>query len=128
MKTVGDVYADACPCREILDLVGSKWSTLIIGLLEQNPHRFGDLRRGLSTVSKKVLTDTLRKLERSGLVSRTVLPTRPPQVEYALTDLGRSITAPLAAIRDWSEANLSDVLDAHGRFDAQTGDAAEASA
>ncbi|MEM6295717.1 MAG: helix-turn-helix domain-containing protein [Myxococcota bacterium] len=116
---IGNLYCDACPCRDVLDLVASKWSALIIGVLQQAPHRFGALRRAIPGVTQKMLTQTLRKLERDGLVSRTVLPTRPPQVEYALTPLGKSATEPLSAIRAWAEANLPSVLAAREQFDAQ---------
>lgn len=114
---VGDLYSAACPCRDILDLVASKWSTLIIGRLEDGPHRFGQLRRAVPGITQKMLTQTLRRLEQDGLVNREVLvQMRPPQVEYSLTPLGQSITEPLAAIRDWSESHLADVRAARERF------------
>lgn len=104
-----DVYARSCPCRGVLDLVASKWSALVIGALEAGPMRFGALRRRIEGVTQKMLTQTLRELERDGLVVRTVYPTVPPAVEYALTKLGRSVAGPLAAIRDWSERNLDEI-------------------
>lgn len=114
----GDLYSAACPCRDILDLVASKWSTLIIGKLEDGPHRFGQLRRAVPGITQKMLTQTLRRLEQDGLVHREVLvQMRPPQVEYSLTELGQSITEPLAAIRDWSECHLPDVRAARQRFE-----------
>ncbi len=116
---VGDLYSDACPCREILNLVASKWATLIIGKLEDGPLRFGQLRRAISGITQKMLTQTLRRLEQDGLVHREVLVhMRPPQVEYSLTELGQSVTEPLAAIRDWSEQHLPDVQAARRNFDA----------
>ncbi len=115
-ETVGDLYSETCPCREILDLVASKWSALIIGRLEEDTHRFGQLRRAIPGVTQKMLTQTLRRLEKDGLVHREVIPTRPPQVEYSLTDLGRSASSPLAAIRDWSEANLGAIKQARQQF------------
>lgn len=114
---LGDLYSESCPCREILDLIASKWSALIIGRLEIEPHRFGRLRRSIPGITQKMLTQTLRRLESVGLVSRTVLPTRPPQVEYALTDLGRSAAVPLGAVRDWSEKNLGAVQAAKQLFE-----------
>lgn len=117
LPDVGDLYSDTCPCRDILDLVASKWSALIIGRLEESPHRFGQLRRAIPGITQKMLTQTLRKLERDGLVHREVLPTRPPQVEYSLTDLGRSATEPLQAIRIWAEQNLQRVGQARLQFD-----------
>lgn len=117
--TVGDLYSDACPCREILNLVASKWATLIIGKLEEGPLRFGQLRRAISGITQKMLTQTLRRLEQDGLVHREVLAhMRPPQVEYSLTELGQSVTEPLAAIRDWSEQHLPDVQAARRNFEA----------
>ncbi|MEM9563210.1 MAG: helix-turn-helix domain-containing protein [Actinomycetota bacterium] len=114
----GDLYSDACPCRDILDLVASKWSTLIIGRLEDGSLRFGQLRRAIPGITQKMLTQTLRRLEQDGLVHREVLvQMRPPQVEYSLTELGHSITEPLAAIRDWSESHLPDVRAARRRFE-----------
>lgn len=115
---IGDLYTAACPCRDILDLVASKWSTLIIGKLEDGPLRFGQLRRAIPGITQKMLTQTLRRLEQDGLVNRDVLAQmRPPQVEYSLTELGHSITEPLAAIRDWSEQHLGDVRAARQRFE-----------
>lgn len=114
---IGDLYSAVCACRDILDLVASKWSTLIIGKLEDGPHRFGQLRRAIPGITQKMLTQTLRRLEQDGLVHREVLvQMRPPQVEYSLTDLGHSITEPLASIRDWSEQHLPDVRAARQRF------------
>ena len=113
----GDAYCPTCPCRDVLDLVGSKWSVLVIGVLERQPHRFGELRRAVPGITQKMLTQTLRRLEQDGLVDRTVLAEkRPPQVEYSLTDLGVTITEPLDAIRVWSERHLPDVREARTRF------------
>ncbi|MFZ4896554.1 winged helix-turn-helix transcriptional regulator [Plantibacter sp. Mn2098] len=104
-----DVYAAACPCRDMLDLIANKWTALAIGALEDGTLRFGEVKRRLEGVSPKVLTSTLRKLEESGLIERTVIPGVPLHVEYALTDLGRSATAPLAHIRSWVEQNIHQV-------------------
>ncbi|NNE96810.1 MAG: helix-turn-helix transcriptional regulator [Acidimicrobiales bacterium] len=115
---LGDIYSAECPCRDILDLVASKWSTLIIGVLQDHPHRFGQLKRAVPGITQKMLTQTLRRLEQDGLVHREVhTQMRPPQVEYSLTDLGHSVTKPLEAIRDWSERHLPDVRRARRRFD-----------
>lgn len=117
---LGDVYSATCPCRDILDLVGSKWSALVIGRLEEEPLRFGELRRAVPGITQKMLTQTLRLLERDGLVHRRVLvEKRPPQVEYSLTDVGQSVTEPLAAIRDWSQRHLTTVVAARREFDAR---------
>jgi DNA-binding HxlR family transcriptional regulator len=103
-----DVYAAQCPCRALLDLLANKWSALAIGALEQGPQRFGALQRRLQGVSPKVLTQTLRRLEDFGLVDRTVYPTVPLHVEYALTALGKSAAVPLNHLRTWVEQNLDD--------------------
>ncbi len=117
---IGDLYSASCPCRGVLDLVASKWSSLIIGRLEADVLRFGQLKRSIPGITQKMLTQTLRRLEEDGLVARNVLPTRPPQVEYSLTDLGRSATAPLGAIRDWAEQHLGDIEAARQRFQASS--------
>ena len=114
---LGNLYLADCPCRDILDLVASRWSTLIIGRLEDNAMRFGELRRAIPGITQKMLTQTLRRLEQDGLVHRRVLAEmRPPQVEYSLTDLGRSVTDPLRALRDWTEQHLPDVRAARRNF------------
>lgn len=100
-----DVYAAACPCREMLDLLANKWSALAIGALDGGPLRFGELRARLEGISPKVLSATLRRLEEHGLLTRTVFAEVPPRVEYALTPLGVSAGAPLAHLRDWVEEN-----------------------
>ena len=103
-RTVFDVYSETCPSRALLNLVTSRWAVLILGVLEQQPLRFGELRRRLGTISQKVLTEKLRDLETEGLISRTVID-RPLAVEYALTDIGRTATVPLAGLREWAEAH-----------------------
>lgn len=114
---VGDLYSLGCPCRDVLDLIGSKWSVLVIGRLEEGPHRFGELRRAVPGITQKMLTQTLRRLEEDGMVHREVLTEmRPPRVEYSLTDLGTTITEPLEAIRIWTEQHLPDVRRARARF------------
>lgn len=105
-----DVYAAQCPCRAMLDLLANKWSALAIGVLEDGPRRFGELQRTLQGVSPKVLTQTLRRLEETGLVDRTVYPAVPLHVEYALTDLGHSAAIPLSLLRTWVEEHIDDTL------------------
>jgi DNA-binding HxlR family transcriptional regulator len=101
-----DVYAAACPCRQMLDVLANKWSALAIGLLEDGPLRFGELKRGLQGISPKVLSATMKKLEDAGLVDRAVFPEVPPRVEYSLTPLGVSAAAPLAMLRNWVDENV----------------------
>jgi DNA-binding HxlR family transcriptional regulator len=110
------VYAAKCPTRQALDRIADKWTALIVGLLGQRPHRFGELRRGVEGISHKVLSQTLRSLERDGLVHRTVLPTKPPSVEYSLTPLGATLVRPLAAIRDWAERHIESVQAARDAY------------
>ncbi len=114
-----DVYLRNCPCRGVLDLLANKWTALAIGALEDGPRRFGELRRRLEGVSQKMLTQTLRDLERDGLLTRTVYPVVPLRVDYELTDLGHSVAEPLAAIRRWSEVNIGRVLDSRAAYAAR---------
>jgi DNA-binding HxlR family transcriptional regulator len=104
-----DVYGRLCPCRDVLDLIANKWSTLVIGVLEDGPQRFGAIQRRLEGVTPKVLTATLKRLESSHLIDRTVYPAVPLHVEYSLTGLGESLVAPLAALRAWAEEHLDDI-------------------
>jgi DNA-binding HxlR family transcriptional regulator len=114
----GDLLDPACPTRQLLDRVGSKWvSMLFLALGVEDEVRFAELRRRAPGISSKVLADTLRTLERDGFVSRRVEPTVPPAVHYGLTPLGRSLTAPLAVLRDWAEAHMADVDDARTAYD-----------
>jgi len=110
------VYDPQCPTRQALDRIADKWTALIVGLLAQRPHRFGELRRGIAGISHKVLSQTLQSLERDGLVRRTPLGTGPPMVEYSLTSLGRTLDEPLASIRDWAERNIEDVQAARDAY------------
>jgi DNA-binding HxlR family transcriptional regulator len=110
------VYAAQCPTRQALDRIADKWTALIVGRLGQRAHRFGELRRGVEGISHKVLSQTLQSLERDGLVHRTVLPTKPPSVEYSLTRLGATLVQPLAAIRDWAERHIESVQAARDAY------------
>ncbi len=101
-----DVYAELCPCRSMLDLLANKWSALAIGVLENGPTRFGDLKRALQGVSPKVLSATLKRLEDAGLVEREVFAEVPLHVEYSLTELGFSSAEPLRMLRDWVHDNV----------------------
>ena len=109
-------------CRavsEILNRVGDKWSVLIVATLADGSKRFNELRREIPTISQRMLTLTLRGLERDGLVSRTVTPTIPPRVDYELTDLGRSLQGPVMALAEWAMTNIEAVYEAQARFDAE---------
>jgi DNA-binding HxlR family transcriptional regulator len=109
-------------CRavsEILNRIGDKWSVLIVATLADGPRRFNELRREIPSVSQRMLTLTLRNLERDGLVSRTVTPSIPPRVDYELTDLGQSLRGPVMALAEWAIANIPVIHAAHARFDAE---------
>ena len=104
------MYNPDCPTRRVLDRVADKWTVLIVGALEKGTLRFGHLRREVGGISPKVLTETLRALERDGALTRTVYASVPPRVEYSLTKLGRSLAALLRSVRLWAEANIETVL------------------
>ena len=109
-------------CRTISSLlsrIGDKWTVLVVTTLASGTKRFNELRREIPSVSQRMLTLTLRNLERDGLVSRTVTPSIPPRVDYALTDLGRSLHVPLAGIERWALANVERIHDAQAQFDAE---------
>jgi DNA-binding HxlR family transcriptional regulator len=119
MTQLSAMYVMGCPTRKVLDLIGDKWTALIIGLLEAKPRRFSELHRAIGGISHKMLTQTLRSLERDGLISRTVYAEVPPRVEYKLTPLGETLCAPLAAIRQWAEDYIVDVTSSQTRYDAR---------
>ncbi|MEV0433671.1 MULTISPECIES: helix-turn-helix domain-containing protein [Nocardia] len=110
-----DVYSAKCPTREVLDTIAGKWTVLIVDALADGTLRYTDLRRRIDGISQKMLTQTLRQLETDGFVERTVYPTVPPRVEYALTDLGRSLREPITALREWIETNINRIEDARRR-------------
>ena len=112
-----DVYDARCPSRAALYRIGDRWTALIVGILAERPHRFGELRRRIPGISQKMLTQTLRSLERDGLVSRSAFPTVPVTVEYALTSPGETLIPVLAAIRDWAEEHVGEVLMAQAEHD-----------
>src|SRR6185503_10840503 len=110
--------ADACPAvREVLNRVGDKWSVLVVGLLGDGPKRFGELRRSIEGISQRMLTLTLRGLERDGLITRTVEPTIPPKVEYELTKLGRTLLEPIEALTQWAVDNRVAIHEAQQKYD-----------
>jgi len=107
-----------CPLRDILDRVGDKWSVLTVIMLKDGTLRFSALRRRIDGISQRMMTQTLRQLERDGLVSRTVYPAVPVRVEYALTSLGQTLIEPLLALATWAAAYRSAILQAREAFDA----------
>src|ERR687888_1362292 len=112
---------DAEDCRavsEVLARVGDKWTVLVVNELGDGPKRFNEIRRALGSISQRMLTLTLRGLERDGLVTRTVFPTIPPRVEYELTKLGHSLLEPVSSLALWARRNRSGIAAARQRFDA----------
>ncbi len=111
---------DSCPIRHVLDQVGDKWSLLVLLTLQGRRRRFMELKRAIGDISQRVLTQTLRRLERDGYVGRQVHPTIPPRVEYWLTPLGRSLLRPIGRLVTWADDHFDEVTAARRRFDAQT--------
>ncbi|MEQ1344971.1 winged helix-turn-helix transcriptional regulator [Acinetobacter seifertii] len=103
--------------REILDRIGDKWSLYIIASLAKGTMRFNELRRSIDGISQRMLTLTLRELERDGLVSRTMYPTIPPRVDYELTELGQTLLVPVMALVSWADTNQLTIAAAQERFD-----------
>ncbi|MEZ5168028.1 MAG: helix-turn-helix domain-containing protein [Acidimicrobiales bacterium] len=110
---------DDCPVRDILDRIGDKWSVLVLHLLAGQTLRFGQLRDQIEGISQRMLTLTLRRLERDGLVSRTVHPVVPPRVDYELTELGRSLAATICDLVRWAEANRATIDEARQAYDSR---------
>lgn len=107
----------ACEVREVLDRVGDKWSVHVIHLLGSGTRRFSELRRGIDGISQRMLTVTLRGLERDGLVTRTVYPVVPPRVDYALTPLGETLLETVCSLVTWAETHRPDIDAARDRYD-----------
>src|SRR3954462_1068086 len=114
-----DVLAAACPTRQVINRIGDRWSLLVLYALEGGTLRFQELRRAVDGVSQKMLTQTLRALERDGLVRREIFASVPPHVEYSITPLGRGLPGHIVAIREWAYANMTDIEAARERFDAR---------
>ena len=114
-----DPYAQGCPSRRLLDRIGDRWTVLVVGALTDGPRRFSVIRRTVEGVSQKMLTQTLRGLERDGLVTRTVYAEVPPRVEYELTAAGRSLQEPLKALERWSIEHFGEVSEAWQTYDVE---------
>lgn len=112
-----NVHDPDCPSRTVLDRIGDKWSTLVVLVLLDGPQRFSRLRTQIGGVAPKVLTQTLRRLERDGILTRTAYPEIPPRVEYELTPLGRSLEQPIRAITTWAEQNMARIAKARSAYD-----------
>jgi len=114
----GTADAEKCPVRNVLDRLGDQWSLLVILQLHAGPARFNALKRTIGDISQRMLAVTLRHLERDGLVSRKVFPTNPPQVEYTLTELGRTLFERVGALAEWATENHTTIRRARKTFDA----------
>jgi DNA-binding HxlR family transcriptional regulator len=123
-----DVYDSDCPSRQVLDRIGDTWSVLIVGALARGPRRYSELAARIHGISPKMLTQTLRGLERDGMISRTVFPVVPPRVDYALTDLGSSLLGLVSALETWAEGHIGDVARARAAYDLRSATAAGAAA
>ncbi|WBQ06923.1 winged helix-turn-helix transcriptional regulator [Kribbella sp. CA-293567] len=113
----GNVFDPDCPTRLVLDRIGDKWTVLVVLLLSDGPRRFTELRDGIGRVAPKVLTQTLRRLERDGLVSREVFAEVPPRVVYTLTPMGESLIKPIRAVTEWAEEHMPAISAAQHGYD-----------
>ncbi|BCM68641.1 MULTISPECIES: winged helix-turn-helix transcriptional regulator [Streptomyces] len=117
-----DAFLRSCPTNQLLGRLSDKWVSLVVAALAPGPLRYSDLGRKIAGVSPKMLTQTLRALERDGIISRTVTPSVPVRVDYALTPLGTSLAALLTAVKDWAETHFDEVRTARERYDAENPD------
>ena len=117
LPTLPGIHADCRRVSTILSLVGDKWTVMIVMVLRERPARFNALKRTVGGISQQMLTRTLKALERDGMVTRTVHPTVPPQVEYALTDLGLSLSEPVMQLGGWAERHLEQIEGNRLRYD-----------
>lgn len=115
----GDVWHATCPKRQVLEILTNKWTTLVLGSLSSGTRRFQQLRRSVDGVSQKMLTQTLRSLERDGLVSRRAYATVPPRVEYSLTPLGQTLIEPLYVLAAWARENVREIARARAAWDSR---------
>ncbi len=118
--TGGDISNDCTAMGEVLNRIGDKWSVMVVGVLHEGPVRFNEIRRRIGGISQRMLTRTLRNLERDGVVKRTLYPEIPPRVEYELTDLGRTLEPVIKNLWDWSVLHYADIADARIKYDGGT--------
>ncbi|MGW6734571.1 winged helix-turn-helix transcriptional regulator [Streptomyces sp. NPDC055013] len=119
-----DAFLKSCPTNQLLDRLSDKWVSLVVAALSTGPMRYSDLGRKIAGVSPKMLTQTLRSLERDGLLTRKVTPSVPVRVDYELTPLGHGLALLLTAVKDWAETHFDEVREARERYDSETPDAA----
>lgn len=118
----GDTLNPMCPARLVLDRIGDKWAMLIVNRLADGPQRFNALRKQIGGISQKMLSQTLKNLERDGLITRTAIATVPVTVEYAVTPLGQGLAGIVGQLTSWAEDNLTPILTARARFAAEVQD------
>lgn len=112
-----NAYQQNCPTRAVLNRIADKWTMLVLGLLTEQPMRFNQLRRSIEGISQKMLTQTLRQLERDGLVDRAASSGTPPAVEYSITPLGGTLASVVEGVRNWAREHILEVLEAQAAFD-----------
>lgn len=112
-----DAYLSQCASRTVLNALADKWTCLLVDALQEGPVRFGVLRRKLDGITQKSLTQALRRMERDGVVIRSVYPTIPPRVDYELSDLGRSVVTLMSGIKHWSEVHVEEIVLARSHYD-----------
>jgi len=117
MSAPSEAPTDCRGVSEVLSRIGDKWTVQVVVALREEPRRFNDLKRQVGGISQQMLTRTLKALERDGLVERTVRATTPPEVEYALTDLGRSLAEPIRQLAQWARAHITTIYDNRSRYD-----------
>ena len=116
VRKVDTTHENCQAVTETLDRIGDKWTVMVVGVLEQGPLRYNEIRRAIDGISQRMLTLTLKELERDGLVTRTMYPTIPPRVDYELTQLGRNLMTPLRSLYDWAVKHRPAMLAARKRF------------
>ncbi|NGO13474.1 helix-turn-helix transcriptional regulator [Streptomyces sp. HC44] len=112
-----DAFLKSCPTNQLLARISDKWASLVVAALSSGPMRYSDLGRKIAGVSPKMLTQTLRSLERDGIVGRTVTPSVPVRVDYELTPLGMNLSRLLVAVKDWAETHIEEVIEAREQYD-----------
>jgi DNA-binding HxlR family transcriptional regulator len=122
-RVVYDAYIATCPTRQVFATIGDKWAGLIVNALADGPRRHGELRTRIAGASQKMLTQTLRALERDGLVTRTVTASVPVRVDYELTPLGRTLVPILVSLKQWAETNIGQIMAAREDYETRTGSA-----
>lgn len=120
-EKIWNVFNKNCPTRMVLDRIADKWTVLVVSALKNDTKRFGTLKKEIDGISQKMLTKTLRGMERDGLIKRKAYPTIPPKVEYSLTPLGMTLVGVLQNIQLWAESNIEKMIKSQRKFDVKKG-------